>query len=245
MGMPKQREEPTRRRDEIAEALRSRIAAGEFVPGALIPSSREVAEEYTCAPMTAQAALRILADEGTIITRPRQGSIVAIREHSVSGPLERLDRSVRTGVLFRPGEVPQIITAQLVVGHPEALAAFGLERDAVIGMREYVVRDAAGAGLTYGTSWFPPEIWARVPELGVPEPIVDGGVGAIRRILGLEMTLPRPFVAADEARELEAGFLGVAEGSPVLLEVSQVLGPDGTVLEYAIQVHRARTWVGR
>lgn len=248
MGMPKQRKEPpnpTHRRDEIAEALRTRIARGEFVPGALVPSTRELADEYGCATMTAQAALRILADEGTITTRPRQGSIVAVREPSVSGPLERLHRSVRGAALFRPGEIPHVLSARLETGHPEALRAFGLERDAVIGMREYVVRDQSGRALTYGTSWFPPEVWDSVAQLREPAPIPDGAIGAIRRTLALELSVPRPWYSADEAREVEAAHLGIAEGAPVLLEVTQVLGPDGTVLEYAIWVHRARMWVGQ
>lgn len=148
MGMPKQRQEPdpenAHRRNEIADALRTRIAAGEFAPGALIPSVRKVADQYQCARMTAQSALRILSDEGVITTIPQQGSIVSVREPSLSGPRERLDRSLRDGILFRSGEIPQIISARLDVGHPEALTAFGLERDSVVGMREYVVRDRAG-----------------------------------------------------------------------------------------------------
>lgn len=248
MGMPKQRqepEEPTSRREEIADALRARIAAGEFVPGALVPSVRKVADEYQCARMTAQSALRILAEEGTITTLPQQGSIVAVRQPSVSGPLERLGRSVRGAALFRPTEVPQILAARLEVGHPEALTAFGLDRGTEVGLREYVVHDPAGDALTYGTSWFPPDVWGQVAELRVPAPIPDGAIGAIRRTLGYEVSVPRPWYSADAASEHEAEFLGVAEDSPVLLEVTQVLGPDGTVLEYAIWVHRARMWVGQ
>lgn len=249
MGMPKQRREPdpenANRRDEIADALRARIAAGELVPGALVPSVREVADEYGCARMTAQSALQILAGEGVITTRHRRGSIVAVREPSVSGPLERLGRSVRGAGLFRPSEVPEMLAARLETGHPEAITAFGLERDAVIGLREYAVRDRSGVAMTYGMSWFPPDVWSEVPELGIAEPIVDGAIGAIRRVYGIGVTVPRPWYSADEAREAEAAVLGIPEGSPVLLEVTQVLAPSGEVVEYAIWVHRARMWVGQ
>lgn len=249
MGMPKQRKDPDQeaahRRTEIADALRARILAGEFVPGALIPSVRDVADEYECARMTAMAALRILAEEGTTITIPQRGSIVALRAPSVSGPRERLGRSVRGANLFRPDEVPYMLSARREIGHPEALAAFGLERDAMIGLREYVVRDRAGTGLTYGMSWFPPGIWDQVPALHEETPIQGGAIAAIHEALGLEMTVPPPFYSADEAREAEAEILGVPEGSPVLLEVTQVLDPDGAVAEYAIWVHRARMWVGQ
>lgn len=245
MGMPQQRKESTHRRDEIAEALRERIAHREFVPGALVPSSRELAQQYGCAPMTAQAALRILADEGTITTRYRQGSIVTLANRSVAGPFERMRRSAAGGLL-RSGETAEILAARLAVGeNPDAAAEFGVGEDVALGMREYVLRDADGTVTTYGRSYIHPDVWARVPELREAAPIADGIIGAVRRVLGIEtVAVPTPR-KAEAATEEEAAVLGVDPDSPVLVEVTACRQADGTAVEFAVYVHPRGYWVGK
>lgn len=252
MGMPKQRKEAQEdpqfsRRHEIAEAVRARIAGGEFVPGALVPSSREIAREYGCAPMTAQAALRILAEDGTIITRDRQGSVVAIAQQSVAGPAERLYRSATAGALYRQGDVAEILSAGLrdAVENPDAAAVYGASAGTPLGVREYLVRDAAGGPITLGRSYFPREVWDAVPELREQTPIPDGAIGAIRRALGHETVAVPTRRAAMEATDEEAAALGVEPGSPVLVEITECQTQDGTVLEYALYVHPRGYWVGR
>lgn len=243
MGMPMQRKEPTHRRDEIAEALRARIGAGEFPVGALIPSGRELAEEYTCAPMTAQAALRILAGDGVITIRPRQGAVVAQADRSIAGPAERMHRS-RLGGLFRAGERQELRRAYLTQGHPDARSAFGVFDDAELGAREYVVYDATGRVVTSATSFVHPDAWAAVAELREPQPIPDGIIGAIRRGLGRETVAVPTRRQAAEATEEEAAVLEVPDGSPVLVEITECRTVSGETVEWNISVHPAGYWVG-
>ena len=246
MGMPKQRQEPGHRRDEIAEDLRDRITAGrEFPPGGLIPSGRELAAQYRCAPMTAQAALRILAEDGVITIRPRQGSIVALPAPSIAGPMERMRRASRGEALLRPGESAELLSARLVEAPPDPAGAFGVTDDGLVGVREYVVRSATGVVVTYGRSYFPRDVWAGVPELAVTEPIRDGAIGAIGRAFGRVTTAVPTWRAAEFATEDEARVLGVDEGEPVLVEVTECQQSDGTVVEYAVQVHPRGYRVGR
>jgi len=56
----------------IRESLRTRIEAGEWALGALIPGEIELSAEYGCARATINRALRSLADEG-LIERKRKG----------------------------------------------------------------------------------------------------------------------------------------------------------------------------
>lgn len=246
MGMPMQRKEPTHRRDEIAEALRARIGAGEFPVGALLPAGRDLAEEYECAPMTAHSALRILAADGVITIRPRQGSVVAQADRSIAGPAERMRRSARGEGLFRAGEQQTILRAHLTEGHPDARSAFGLADGEELGAREYTVTNAAGRVVTYATSFVDPLVWEEVAELREAAPIPDGIIGAIRR-----SPLSRDAVdvptrrSASAATEEEAAALGVAPDSPVLIEITECLDEDGAVLEWNISVHPERYWVGR
>ena len=62
---------------KIARILREKIADGATFPiGARLPSYRQLATEYGVAGNTAQAALKLLQEEGLIEVRPASGSYV-------------------------------------------------------------------------------------------------------------------------------------------------------------------------
>lgn len=61
---------------QIADDLRARIEAGEFAPGAKLPSIRELASEYNVAQMTATGALQRLRSDGLAVASGR-GHFVA------------------------------------------------------------------------------------------------------------------------------------------------------------------------
>lgn len=242
---PKQRQEPTHRRDEIAAALRARIGLAEFAVGAEVPSSRELAVEYECAPMTALAALQILAEDGVITIRPGRGSIVARAAQSIAGPTERL-RNSRTGSLFRPGEQQEITAVYLTQGHPGARVAFGVFDDEELGARDYVVRNAVGKVVTIATSFVHPDTWNAVAEIREPRPIPDGIIGAVDRVLGRRTVEPlRIRVEANAATEEEAEVFGVVPDSPVLVEIVECHDGGGRVVEWNVSVHPARYSIGR
>ncbi|MEV0696913.1 GntR family transcriptional regulator [Saccharopolyspora sp. NPDC050389] len=60
----------------IAAELRRRIAEGELVPGAKVPSTRRIAAEWGVAAATAAKALDTLSREGLIRAEPRSGNVV-------------------------------------------------------------------------------------------------------------------------------------------------------------------------
>lgn len=231
-------------RDTVADALRDRIGRGEFGPGALLPTLREIAAEYHCAENTARDALRILAAAGLITIRPRQGSVVALAERSIAGPAERLHRS-SLGGLFRDGERQEILRCFLTQGHPDARSALAVFDDDELGAREYLVRNAADVVVTYATSYMHPDVWAAVAELREQRPIPDGIIGAIRRVLDRETVATPTRRQATEATEEEAAILGVPDGTPVLVEVTECQTADGTVVEWNLSVHPAGYWIGR
>jgi DNA-binding GntR family transcriptional regulator len=229
-------------RDTVADDLRARIGRAEYTHGALLPTVRELADHYRCAPRTAQEALRILAGQGLVTIRPRQGTVVAIAERSIAGPEERLRRS-RTGGLFREGETQEIVRCYLTQGHPDARSAFAVFEDEEVGAREYLVRDATGRVVTYATSFVPPDVWSGIAEVREPQPIPDGIIGAVRRVLGYD-TVVVPKRKADFARDEEAAALGIEEGEPVLVEVTECQTRDGAVVEYNVSVHPRGYWIG-
>jgi len=65
---------------QIANAVRAAILPRTFGPGEQLPSGSELAKRYGVARMTVQQALRLLREEGLIVSR--QGSGVFVRERA-------------------------------------------------------------------------------------------------------------------------------------------------------------------
>jgi DNA-binding transcriptional regulator YhcF (GntR family) len=63
---------------QVASSLRAEILTGTFGPGEKLPSHAQLVERYGVARLTLQQSLRILRDEGLIVSR--QGSGVFVRE---------------------------------------------------------------------------------------------------------------------------------------------------------------------
>lgn len=65
---------------QVANLLRAAILTRTFQPGEKLPSGPELAKRYGVARMTIQQAIRVLRDEGLIVSR--QGSGVFVRERT-------------------------------------------------------------------------------------------------------------------------------------------------------------------
>lgn len=82
---------------QVANALRAAILTKTFEPGEKLPSGTELAATYGVARMTVQQAIRLLRDEGLVVSR--QGSGVFVRERT-ERPVElrpHLERAFEQG----------------------------------------------------------------------------------------------------------------------------------------------------
>jgi len=78
--MPLDPEDPRPPYQQVANALRAAILTRKFSPGDKLPSQQQLAAHYGVARMTIQQALRILREEGLILSR--SGSGVFVRERT-------------------------------------------------------------------------------------------------------------------------------------------------------------------
>jgi len=62
---------------QIANSLRSRIEAGEFFAGRVLPSEAELSTEFKVSRVTVRRALEVLRDEGLVISRQGFGWVMA------------------------------------------------------------------------------------------------------------------------------------------------------------------------
>jgi GntR family transcriptional regulator len=63
----------------IADALRERLDAGEWLPGEQLPSASQIGAQYGVSRTTAARAVRVLADEGRVTVVRNWGAFVAER----------------------------------------------------------------------------------------------------------------------------------------------------------------------
>ncbi len=82
------RNSPMPRYHQLKEILRGRVRAGEWQPGDLIPSERELSETYHISRMTARQALTDLVNEGVFYREQGRGTFVS--RHKITQQLMRL-----------------------------------------------------------------------------------------------------------------------------------------------------------
>lgn len=70
------RNSPVPRYHQLKEILRERIRSGEWKPGDLIPSERELSESYDISRMTARQAITDLVNEGVFYREQGRGTFV-------------------------------------------------------------------------------------------------------------------------------------------------------------------------
>ncbi len=133
--------------EDIRAAIRARIEARDWVPGALIPNEADLAAEYGVARATVNRALRDLAEGGLLERRRRAGTRVALaqvrravlaipvirREVEAAGKahafrlLERVEAAPPPVLALRMGVAPGARLLRLETLHLADGRAFALE----------------------------------------------------------------------------------------------------------------------
>jgi GntR family transcriptional regulator len=62
---------------QVADALREEIRSGQLAPGQKLPSTRQLAERFGVAVMTASSGLRVLREEGLTYSTQGRGTFVS------------------------------------------------------------------------------------------------------------------------------------------------------------------------
>ena len=98
--MPIRHDDPRPPFQQLADELRAAIAAGELAERQRLPSNRDLADEYGIAPMTAQSAMRVLRDEGLVVSLQGRGTFVQ----------ENAQARAKENVQHRSGDVNAMAT---------------------------------------------------------------------------------------------------------------------------------------
>jgi GntR family transcriptional regulator len=216
----------TIRYQEIAAAVRDRVAAGEYAPGRLLPSEADLSAEFDASRVTIRRALETLRDDGLIAARQGFGWFVA------SEPLRQTLGQLGTieGQLAARGIVAERRIVEFAFGRATPTVRAVLGTDHVL--RTKRVNMADGAPFAVVTVWCPAELAQSLSRRDVER-------SPFYELLGIPLRGASQTIGADLVTGEDATLLGVPSGSPVLVCVRTTTGTDGHPVLYSHHVFPA------
>lgn len=224
------------RYQQLADHLRTQIAANEFSPGERLPSEAELARQHDVALGTVRQAVAVLTEEGLVERRQGRGTFVAKPDFSAS--LARFFRVVgEDGRTVIP--TGRVRRARLLRAPAEAREALGLgedghavyvERARVIGERTVLLED----------------IWLEMGRFGElaqrpPEQFDDLLYPMLERECGVVVAHAHETFFVDRATAAHAA-LGVAPGDAIVVIDRVASGFDQVPVEWRRSVGNAETF---
>lgn len=206
----------------IEHALRERIAT--LRPGDALPSDSDLCAEFGVSRMTARNAMQRLADEGLVIRLPGRGSFVA--EPSAHRRADRLMSF--TSEMLRRGRRPssRIVEREIRPAWRSIAADLGMHEGApVVYLRR--VRCADDEPVVLETAVL---VGATSPAVMAAD-LRRESLHAVLTAAGWALRRGTALVTAVAADSEDFRLLGVARGSPILVERRIILDAQGRPIE--------------
>ena len=220
---------------QIAERLRTAIAAGEFRPGDALPSESRINARFGVSRTTARASLDRLKEDGLISRRSGKGSIVLAPR--VEQPLNRLssfgDDMRRRG--FAPSYETVSVRRRTIPR--EAARALGIEpRTEAVRVRRLLKAD--GWPIGFSDSWISPRVLG--PDASPDRAHLDAGslYAWLEAEHGARIDGGSEIIGATGASARLAAALGVDEGAPLLTARRTCHDANGSPIEHALIHYR-------
>ncbi|MFJ6831417.1 GntR family transcriptional regulator [Streptomyces sp. NPDC091209] len=212
--------------EEIAESLRARIAAGEFAPGATIPSGRDLAEQWDVSRATAIKAVDVLRNDGVVVAKQGTGFVVT------ETPVARPAGARRAGSARILGGMPFLRVGTPDWAEPPArvAVALGISPGVLALRRIRVLQLPDGTPNSCVEAWFPPEIAEAAPRLADTAPIAEGTTRYVRRQTGRFPAEGVDITTVRLATDTEAERLNVATATPVAVLLHTAHDEEGRPL---------------
>ncbi|MFI5272899.1 MAG: GntR family transcriptional regulator [Ktedonobacterales bacterium] len=225
------RNSPVPRYHQLKEILRERIRSGEWKPGDLIPSERELSEQYGISRMTTRQSITDLVNEGVFYREQGRGTFVT--QHKITQQLMRLTGF--TEDIRARGQHPstQVISSQMLPADDETAERLGIASGQPIFVLQRL-RLADGEPLAIERS----QLNFKGCEKLVEEDLAQNSLYRL-----LESHYGTPLTSAEQ--ELEAGLAGVEEaqllkiaiGSSVLFTRRVTYTDRNQPIEYAKSIY--------
>lgn len=171
---------PMLKYEQIADSLRQRITEGEFGPGNLLPSGRDLCEQWGVSRATVNKALDVLRADGAVTSQQGVGFRVT------ETPLARPAGGRRANTCRVSGGRPfrRLGTPGREVPSPHVIDALGLAAAAKALRRDRLMLLDDGSPFSLVSAWFPADVADRCPKLAQAGPIAEGTTHYITRETG-------------------------------------------------------------
>ncbi|MET8031741.1 GntR family transcriptional regulator [Streptomyces sp. NPDC005345] len=232
---------------KIAAHYTELIATGQLQPGSLLPSIKNLSEEWSVSTATAEKALRKLRNEGLIRGIHGIGTEVLDQPAPMSSGAQRQDRGRRTGSSWGSGEKSDSHQAAVVSAPAEVAQALDIEPGSEVIRRSRVYRDRHGI-VAHSTSWIPARYGKLIPQLADSERLTGGtSLQLITQATGRPIshridTASARLLTPEYSRLLELH----EDSSPleaVVVMTAKFVDSEGSVVEYGVDLGGpGRTW---
>jgi GntR family transcriptional regulator len=218
---------------QLADSLRTAIAAGVYAQGDLLPTELEICATHTVSRHTARDALRLLTDEG-LIARKRGAGTVVVASH-VAGPFSQ-DWGEISDILQYARDVRFVMETYGAASQAD-MQDMGLDGTtswmAVTGLRQRLTGGPALAltSICVRADLMPARDIIETWPQGIGEYLaLHNGVRATR----IDQTISAVCLSCDEAKRLDE-----AESAPALRTLRRYIDADGGVFLASVSLHPA------
>lgn len=232
---------------QIAAHYAELITSGELVPGSLLPSIKNLAQEWKVSTATAEKALRKLRTEGLVRGIHGIGTEVLDRPSPMSSGSQRQDRGRRSGSSWGSGERSDSHQAAVVPAAADVAGALDIAPGSEVIRRRRVYRDRHGI-VAHSTSWIPVRYGRLIPQLMESDRLTGGtSLQLIAQATGHPIThridtASARLLTPEDARLLE---LDPAHppADPVVVMTAKFVDSESNVVEYGVDLGGpGRTW---
>lgn len=195
---------------EVADTLRSRLAAGDLGAGGALPGEVALAAQLGVSRVTVRRALELLRAEGLVTSRQGAGWFAAV--DPVRQPLGRVT-TIEAAIEEAGARPERRILSFGFEPVPAAVAgALGLRRgDDALRVRRLELADGVPFALV--TVWVPGDLGADLSRADV----AHSPFFHLLPLRGVDLGGATQYIDADAATRDDARVLGVATGAPVLV----------------------------
>lgn len=217
---------------QLEEQIRELIEKGDLKPGDALPSEREYAEKYQISRMTARQALTKLVNDGYLTRLQGKGTFVA--ERKIEQPLQGLtsfSEDMRARGMVAASRILsfEIIPATIQIATQLSIQEYG----PVYEIKR--IRLADDVPMALETSYLPANLIK-----GVTEEIINQSLYTyIEERLNLKIDYATQVIESSSANQIEAEYLQVKKGVPIMLIQRNSYLEDGTPVELVKSSYRA------
>ncbi|MFF5984977.1 GntR family transcriptional regulator [Streptomyces olindensis] len=231
----------------IAAHYAELITSGQLQPGTLLPSIKNLSEEWSVSTATAEKALRKLRNDGLVRGIHGIGTEVLDRPGPMSSGSQRQDRGRRTGSSWGSGERSDSHQAAVVPAPADVAQALDIEPGSEVIQRRRVYRDRHGI-VAHSTSWIPARYGKLIPQLAMSERLTGGtSLQLIAQATGRPIThridsASARLLTAEDAQLLELNP-STPPAEPVVVMTAKFIDSEGSIVEYGVDLGApGRTW---